>query len=95
MLSPGDDATWKRIAQAVPTCANRPLNDTITCLRQATAQQIQDAQDSLGILFPLWPVVDGPGGVIPDRTSKLVREGKFAKLPFIGGTNLDEGKLWY
>jgi carboxylesterase type B len=54
-------------------------------------QQIIDAQASLNNMFPFWPVVDGPGGVIPDKPKKLWDAGKFAKVPFIGGTNLDEG----
>jgi acetylcholinesterase len=63
-------------------------------LKQATIEQIQDAQIGLAPApdFPWLPIVDGPGGLIPDRISKLCREGKFADLPFIDGTNLDEGK---
>ena len=37
------------------------------------------------------PVIDGPDGLIPDLPSRLFAQGKFAKLPFIAGTNLDEG----
>jgi hypothetical protein len=37
------------------------------------------------------PTIDGPGGVFPDLASRLYSRGHFAKLPFIAGTNLDEG----
>ena len=40
---------------------------------------------------PFLPTVDGEGGVLPDFPSKLWAEGKFSKIPFITGDNLDEG----
>ncbi|KAJ7766334.1 Alpha/Beta hydrolase protein [Mycena maculata] len=44
--------------------------------------------------FPWDPVIDGPGGLIPDLPSVLLRSGKFARLPFMAGTNLGEGTLF-
>lgn len=41
--------------------------------------------------FPWEPVYDGPDGLLPDLPSRLLKEGKFARLPFIAGTVLDEG----
>ena len=41
--------------------------------------------------FIFVPVLDGPDGVIPDLPSRLFAAGKFSKIPFIAGTNLDEG----
>ena len=43
--------------------------------------------------FPWVPTIDGPGGILPDFPSVLFKNGHFAKLPFIAGTNLDEGKI--
>jgi hypothetical protein len=43
--------------------------------------------------FPWEPVIDGPGGLIPDLPSVLFKRGQFARLPFIAGTNLDEGDM--
>jgi hypothetical protein len=43
--------------------------------------------------FPWQPVIDGPGGFIPDLPSVLFKRGQFARLPFIAGTNLDEGEM--
>jgi len=42
-------------------------------------------------LFGFIPTIDGLGGVFPDFPSKLFAKGQFAHLPFISGTNLDEG----
>jgi len=44
--------------------------------------------------FPFQPVIDGPDGLIPDIPSKLLAEGRFSKLPFMSGTNKDEGTLF-
>jgi len=41
----------------------------------------------------LWsPVVDG--WVLPDETSRLLQTGRFHKVPFLAGTNADEGTLF-
>jgi carboxylesterase type B len=40
------------------------------------------------------PVLDGKNGIIPDLPSRLWAQGHYAKLPFISGTNLDEGTLF-
>ncbi|KAK6996541.1 carboxylic ester hydrolase [Favolaschia claudopus] len=41
--------------------------------------------------YPFVPVLDGPGGLLPELPSGLIAKGKFARLPFITGANLDEG----
>ena len=43
-------------------------------------------------LFGFGPTIDGPGGLFPDIASRLLEQCHFAKLPFIAGTNLDEGE---
>ena len=45
--------------------------------------------------FLFVPVLDGPNGLVPDVPSELLAEGKFSKIPFIAGTNLDEGESLY
>lgn len=42
--------------------------------------------------FAFDPTLDGPGGLLPDSPSTILSAGTFARLPFIAGTNLDEGK---
>jgi acetylcholinesterase len=86
------DLRWKVFAARVPGC-NASTEDTFACLRQATWQQIvKAAEDPTALVSPFLPVLDGPGGLIPDLPSKLLDQGKFAKVPFIAGTNLDEGE---
>ena len=46
-------------------------------------------------LFGFDPTIDGPGGLFPDIASRLFKRGHFAKLPFIAGTTLDEGKEFF
>ena len=63
--------------------------------------QLQNSSDVLeGLLqafaeadeqFPFDPTLDGPHGLFPDLPSELLPRGQFARLPFIAGTNLDEG----
>jgi hypothetical protein len=44
--------------------------------------------------FAWGPALDGRGGLFPDYTSILFAKGRLARLPFIAGTNLDEGTLF-
>ncbi|KAK0219624.1 extracellular triacylglycerol lipase precursor [Armillaria nabsnona] len=44
--------------------------------------------------FPFDPTLDGPHGLFPGLPSELFPRGQFARLPFIAGTNLDEGTLF-
>lgn len=44
--------------------------------------------------LPFDPTLDGAHGLFPDLPSQLLPRGQFARLPFIAGTNLDEGTLF-
>ncbi|KAJ7615647.1 extracellular triacylglycerol lipase precursor [Mycena polygramma] len=88
--------TWVTFARGVPSCASLAASgSTFECLRAANTTEIFDgytAAMAAGIeQFPFQPVLDGPKGLIPDLPSVLFERGQFAKLPFIAGTNLDEG----
>ncbi len=85
------DARWKSLAGSVAACSGADLDDTFTCLRKAPAQDILDAQGPWAGQLAFLPVVDGPGGIIPDRVSVLIESGKLSRIPFLIGTNLDEG----
>ena len=50
-------------------------------------QSIAEAQED----FVFVPTIDDHGGLFPKIASKLIKAGHFARLPFIDGTNLDEG----
>jgi acetylcholinesterase len=86
------EGLWKTLVARVPTC-NTSTADTFACLRQAEPQQLlKAAEDPTAAVSLFRPVIDGPRGLIPDIPSKLWDQGKFSKIPFISGTNLDEGE---
>ena len=89
---------WDTFTANLPGCNGTvALGTSIPCAQNATTEEIITAwaaADTLipgGLLFP--PVIDGPGGLIPDLPSKLVSQGKIAHIPFMAGTNLDEGEI--
>jgi acetylcholinesterase len=58
-----------------------------SAILQGLLASLADAPEEFGFD----PTIDGPGGLFPDIPSKLFARGQFARLPFIAGTNLDEG----
>lgn len=93
------DQDWQNFVAAVPQCAGASSTDTFDCLRQADITAIVSGQSSAsgqaGEQFPWMPVIDGTGGVIPDLPSTLLAAGQFSRLPFISGSNLDEGASYH
>ncbi|KAL5495839.1 hypothetical protein ACEPAI_1303 [Sanghuangporus weigelae] len=83
---------WQDFVSAVPECSNASRENTFTCLRSASVESLLNATNfAAQTLIPFPPVIDGPGGIIPDLPSLLFRRGKFSRIPIITGTNLDEG----
>lgn len=87
---------WQNFVSGVPSCASLATSDnTFDCLRKANSTEmfsgvniaIAEAPEEFGFD----PTIDGPGGLFPDIASRLLKKGHFARLPFIAGTNLDEG----
>jgi len=81
----------------VASCASGAKSGkTFDCLRKANSTEIFQGLINSYVeaseQFPFDPTIDGPGGLYPDYPSKLFARGHFAKLPFIAGTNLDEGR---
>ncbi|MCA9489124.1 MAG: carboxylesterase family protein [Myxococcales bacterium] len=70
------------------------------CLRALSIDQLVEAQRSLGLPDPdpayrmlaIGPNVDGE--VLPDRPSTLLAAGRHAGVPYIIGTNADEGTFF-
>jgi len=93
-----DESIFQTFVSAVPECSNQTTSDVFDCLRQANTSEILSAEAtaiaSSTEFFPFQPVIDGPGGLIPDIPSKLLAKGQFTKLPFISGTNNDEGTIF-
>ncbi|KAK7051297.1 hypothetical protein VNI00_004797 [Paramarasmius palmivorus] len=81
----------------VPECANLTSTEsTFECLQNpnissaSIVQGMSISTDKNGI--GQWaPVLDGPDGFLPDLPSRLYEQGSFARIPFIAGTQLDEG----
>ncbi|KAL0065245.1 hypothetical protein AAF712_007756 [Marasmius tenuissimus] len=90
------ESVWTNFVAGVPECASvANTSNTFDCLKTAnTSSILQGLVASINEadeLFPYNPTLDGPGGFLPDRPSNLLKQGRFAKVPFIAGTNLDEG----
>ncbi len=61
-------------------------NDALACLRDASVADLLAASGGFG------PTVDG--GFIPDQPRALFDSGEFSKVPYILGSNSDEGTLF-
>ncbi|KAE9397229.1 esterase 1 [Gymnopus androsaceus JB14] len=90
---------WDNFVAGVPGCENLSSTDnTFECLKSVNTTAILDglviAQNETPEEFPWSPTIDGLGGFIPELPSLLFAKGIFAKIPFISGTNLDEGTLF-
>ncbi|KAJ3838824.1 esterase 1 [Lentinula raphanica] len=90
---------WDNFVAGVPGCAELSKTDnTFGCLQSVNTTAILEgltiAQNEANEEFPWSPAIDGGGGFLPDYPSLLFAKGTFAKLPFISGTNLDEGTLF-
>ncbi|RXW15272.1 hypothetical protein EST38_g10583 [Candolleomyces aberdarensis] len=90
---------WQGFVARVPSCASVATSGkTFDCLQNTTAEEISAAVLGGGIAFPgvAWgPTLDaGRNSLYPDLASRLYAKGRFARLPFIAGTNRDEGTLF-
>ncbi|KAF8170778.1 esterase 1 [Pholiota molesta] len=86
-----NEAQWQTFVAAVPACAAAVgSTDTFACIRAADSAALLPALTAAaGASFV--PVIDGPGGLLPDRPSLLALQ---ARLPTLVGTNRDEGTLF-
>ncbi|KAJ3875865.1 extracellular triacylglycerol lipase precursor [Lentinula edodes] len=87
---------WDNFVAGVPGCAELSnTNNTFSCLQSVNTTAILSglliAQSEAPEQIPWDPTIDGEGGFIPELPSLLFAKGTFAKIPFISGTNLDEG----
>ncbi|KAH6896263.1 triacylglycerol lipase 3 [Coprinopsis sp. MPI-PUGE-AT-0042] len=92
---------WPSFVKNIPSCANIAPSDssTLSCLRNVTEEEMKAGYQNPAdpsFLIDWWqPTIDSrPGSLLPDFPSKLYRQGKFARIPFIAGGNLDEGTLF-
>ena len=90
------EVDWQNFVSGVASCTSLAKSgNTFDCLKEANSTEISTGLlQSLGEapeMFAFGPTIDGPGGLFPDIASRLIDAGHFARLPFIAGTNLDEG----
>ncbi|SJL04003.1 uncharacterized protein ARMOST_07360 [Armillaria ostoyae] len=90
---------WTGFVTAIPGCsAYLGTSSTFPCVQNASSSEIYEgflqAYSEANEMFPFAPTLDGPSGLFPDLPSRLFPMGQFARLPFIAGTNLDEGTVF-
>ena len=87
--------SWMLFAQNTPYCATRSQspNNTFSCLMSASSSDLRAGMNAaLAIeLFPFRPVLDGPQGTLRDSPAKRLSRGAGRQVPFMAGTDLDEG----
>ena len=74
----------RRVAAAVG-CGD--VGDQLACLRDAPVGALLDSGVAVG------PVVDG--GFLPDQPRALLEAGDFADVPYVLGSNADEGTIFF
>ncbi|KAK0499035.1 extracellular triacylglycerol lipase precursor [Armillaria luteobubalina] len=90
------ESAWQNFVAGTPGCESvAGTQNTFDCLQAANSSAIYEGFVEAYALaiegFPFDPALDGPSGLLPDLPSRLWAKGEFATLPFISGTNLDEG----
>ena len=88
---------WNNFIAATPDCAGAEPNDAFGCLRNASINTLIQSFNAVEAESPeapyaFGPCVDGYTGLIPDHPFTLLSDGHFSKVPFIAGTNKDEGE---
>ncbi|KAF5000538.1 hypothetical protein FGRMN_1705 [Fusarium graminum] len=93
----GNATTWQGYYDALVKktgCSSSP--NSLSCLRElpwTTLDDIFKGTTALGVPTPpLSAVVDGD--FMTDQASRLLRSGKFAKVPLLMGNNFDEGTAY-
>ncbi|RXW15268.1 hypothetical protein EST38_g10579 [Candolleomyces aberdarensis] len=97
-----NELAWQQFVGNVASCAYTATSGhTFPCLRNATTEEITTGltrsvmEENLFSNFVWTPALDTrPGSVYPDLSSRLYSKGQFARIPFIAGTNLDEGTFF-
>lgn len=93
------ESNWEYFVAGTPGCESvAGTQDTFDCLQAANTSAIYqgfvEAYELAIEAIAFYPVLDGPSdAILPDLPTNLWAKGQFATIPFISGTNLDEGML--
>jgi para-nitrobenzyl esterase len=103
-LSGGKDDTAASIAATMESFAKSlgcdKAKDVLACLRGKSIEDVMnlamqpDPSSGMALGTPFSVVVDGPGGFLPDSPRNLFDAGDVAKVPYLLGSNNDEGTLF-
>ncbi|KAK0460641.1 triacylglycerol lipase 3 [Desarmillaria tabescens] len=91
------ESTWQYFVGGTPGCESVAGTDnTFDCLQAVNSSAIYqgflEAYELAIEDMAFYPALDGPSGtILPDLPTNLWAKGQFATIPFISGTNLDEG----
>jgi para-nitrobenzyl esterase len=86
-----DGATQAQRLAAAVGCEG--VGDVLGCLREVPVETLLAQLPASTEISTFGPVVDG--GVLPDQPRTLFDGGKFAKVPYLLGSNADEGTLFF
>ncbi len=93
------ESTWEYFVAGTPGCESvAGTQNTFDCLQAANSSAIYqgfvEAYELAIEDVAFYPALDGPSGaILPDLPTRLWAKGQFATIPFISGTNLDEGMI--
>ncbi|KAG7086361.1 hypothetical protein E1B28_002321 [Marasmius oreades] len=89
--------SWDTFVDAIQGCSSTSAN-TFDCIRSASSSSLLQATDislaEANEQFPWAPTLDGPNGLLPELPSQMYAKGRFSRIPFISGTDLDEATLF-
>jgi len=92
------DASGKPFAELLSMTGCTFGAHALSCLRAVPGETLNDITNTLvGTVLngQFWePAVGGPGSFMPVRPSQQIATGNFLHLPYLAGTNLNEGTIW-
>lgn len=99
--APNRQTLHANFISAVPACAHlAQTKEAFACLQNeelvdtATLRTAWEAAAAKAVDPYTWgPNIDGKEGLIEDLPSRLLEKGRFAEVPVMAGTTLDEGEL--
>ncbi|KAL5520475.1 hypothetical protein ACEPAG_9699 [Sanghuangporus baumii] len=83
------EAVFRNITEVVGCPSSGP--ESMSCLRGASVGAIVAAINAVSI-GSLNPVVDGPGGFLPDLPTSLILSGNFSPIDILAGHCTDDGR---